>query len=257
MTTQDAFAAGLFETAPPPAGLTSWNEAEPRRRYDIYRNNVSASLTGALASRFPATERIVGQDFFRAMADAFIRLHPPRSPVLLAYGEDFPDFVAAFEPARDLPYLADVMRLEAARGRAYHAADARPLDPAALAAVDPACLGALVLVPHPALTVLSSIHPMVTIWAMNVGERILGPIDPWRDEYALVTRPHLTVEVTPLPAADAVFFRNLAGGASLAEAVAGAADNRFDLSRTLAVLLRSGAFTAIKEETNDDDRHDA
>jgi len=34
----------------------------------------------------------------------------------------FPAFIAAFEPARDVPYLADVARLEDTRTRAYHAA---------------------------------------------------------------------------------------------------------------------------------------
>ncbi|MDX3926340.1 MAG: DNA-binding domain-containing protein [Shinella sp.] len=254
---QTAFAAGLFTATPPPSGLVAWNAAVPERRYGVYRNNISASLAGALAFRFPAAESIVGPDFFRAMAREFIRAHPPRSPVLLAYGDAFPDFVAAFEPARELAYLPDVMRLEVARGRAYHAADARPLDPAALAAVEPARLGDLVLVPHPALSVLSSPHPVVTIWAMNAGERPLSLIDPWQGEHALVTRPHTTVEVIPLPQAGAAFFRRLAGGASLAEAAATAADGSFDLSETLAVLLRCGAFTAIKEDNRDEDRHHA
>lgn len=246
--TQNAFAAGLFGASLPPDGLVAWNEAVPQRRYDVYRNNVTASLTGALASRFPAAESIVGADFFRAMAADFIKDHPPHSPVLLAYGDDFPDFAAAFEPARPLAYLPDVMRLEVARGRAYHAANARPLDPAALAAVDPARLGSLVLVPHPALSILSSPHPMVTIWAMNAGERPLGPIDPWQGEHALIVRPRLAVEVIPLPPAGARFFRRLAAEANLAQAAAALDDNGFDLTEALAVLLRSGAFTTFKED---------
>ncbi|WP_318530149.1 MULTISPECIES: hypothetical protein [unclassified Rhizobium] len=63
------------------------------------------------------------------MALAYAERHPPRSPLLLFYGDDFADFVATFEPARDLAYLPDVIRLEAARGHAYHAADAVPLEP--------------------------------------------------------------------------------------------------------------------------------
>jgi len=253
--TQSAFAAGLFETSPPPAGLAAWNEGVPTRRYGVYRNNVASSLLGALASRFPATESIVGPDFFRAMAEAFIRVHPPRSPVLLAYGNGFPDFAAAFEPAQALAYLPDVMRLELARGHAYHAADARPLDPAALTAVDPARLGDLVLVPHPALSVLSSPHPVVSIWAMNAGEKPIGPVEHWQGEHALVVRPHLVVEVIPLPPAGATFFHHLAGGASLSQAAAAADEDGFDLTDALAILLRSGAFTSLKESSSHEDRH--
>lgn len=256
---QSAFAAGLFGATPTPAGLMAWNTATPERRYGVYRNNVAASLTAAIASRFPAAESIVGPDFFRAMARAFVAAHPPRSPVLLAYGDEFPDFVAAFAPARELVYLPDVMRLEIARGRAYHATDIPPLDPTAFATIDPARLGALVFTPHPALSIISSPYPMVTIWAMNAGERMLAPIDVWRDEHALVARPHLTVEVTPLSPGGAVFFHRLTAGAALASAaesaVSGHAD--FDLSDNLAVLLRSGAFAAInRDDINDDRNHD-
>jgi uncharacterized protein len=37
-------------------------------------------LIRALASRFPVTEKIVGEEFFAGMARAFIELHSPRSP---------------------------------------------------------------------------------------------------------------------------------------------------------------------------------
>ena len=258
-TLQSAFAAGLFGTTPAPAGLMAWNTPTPERRYGVYRNNVTASLTAALASRFPATENIVGPDFFRAMARAFIEAHPPSSPVLLAYGDDLPDFVAAFAPARELAYLPDVMRLEIARGRAYHAADVPPLDPAILAATDPARLDALVFTPHPALSVLSSPYPVVTIWAMNAGERPLAPIDIRQGEHALSARPHLTVEVTPLSPGGAVFFHRLAAGAALASAAEGAMSEHadFDLSDNLAVLLRSGAFAAISQDDTDEDTNHA
>ncbi len=257
--TQTAFAAGLFAATPPPAGLTAWNSNAPERRYAVYRNNVSASLTGALSSRFPIAERIVGTEFFQAMAQAFVRLHPPRSPLLLAYGDDFPAFVTALEPARAIAYLPDVMRLEVVRGRAYHAADAVPLDPQALTAVDPARLGDLVFEPHPALSIFSSPHPAVTIWAMNAGERALAPLECWEGEDALVVRPQMIVEVIALPPGGAMFCRLLAADKTLglAAEVAMAADERFDLSTNLAVLLRSGAFTAIRQDNPDEHRHDA
>lgn len=257
--TQNAFATGLFSIIPPPSCLTAWNGTAPDRRYGAYRNNVTASLTAALASRFPVARNIVGQDFFRAMAQLFIRLHPPRSPLLLAYGDDFPDFAAGFEPARELAYLADVMRLEVARGHAYHALDAASLEAQALADVEPHRLRTLIFKPHPSLSVISSPHPVATIWAMNTGSRPLATLDDWLGEDILVARPRMTVEMTGLPPGGAVFFRHLAAGASLS----GAADTvqhaeaRFDLSANLAILLRSGAFTAFSQGTRDENRNHA
>lgn len=253
---QNAFAAGLFSAALPPSGLVAWNGGTPERRYAVYRNNVMASLKAALASRFPATESIVGPDFFRAMAHAFIQHHPPRSPLLLSYGDDFPEFLTHFVPAQELIYLPDVMRLEIARGHAYHAADATPLEPKTLGAVEPARLGSLVFTSHPSLSVLSSPHPVVTIRAMNAGERPLSSIGDWQGEDALIVRPRMIVEVVRLAPGGAVFFRQLAARATLAEAADAAmrADARFDLSTNLATLLSSGAFTAFSQEHTDEDR---
>ena len=68
------------------------------------------SLIGALAARYPVARRIAGDDAFRALARAYIRARKPRSPVMIAYGEDFPEFVASCEGPE--PCLADLARLE-------------------------------------------------------------------------------------------------------------------------------------------------
>jgi hypothetical protein len=60
------------------------------RRYNVYRNNVTVSLIGALTAVYPAVQRITGVEFFRAMARFHIRETPPTSPLLFEYGRDFP-----------------------------------------------------------------------------------------------------------------------------------------------------------------------
>ncbi|MGG6894727.1 DNA-binding domain-containing protein [Rhizobium sp. BR 315] len=249
LATQSRFAAALIDPdLAVPEGLTAWNGPKPARRFGIYRNNVAIGLIGALASRFPAAEKIVGEEFFAAMAHEFVRLHPPRSPLLLAYGDDFPDFVESFEPAVEIPYLPDVMRLEVARGRAYHAADATPLDAALLASIEPADLAELAFVPHPSASITRSAHPAVTIWAMNTGEIELADIADWTAEDALVVRPQMIVEVHRLPPGGATFLEQLFAGADLGQAfeaaLADAAD--FDLSANLAGALAAGAFSDIR-----------
>ncbi len=246
---QSQFAAALIDPGlAVPGGLMAWNGPKPARRFGVYRNNVAIGLLGALASRFPAAERIVGEEFFAAMAHEFIRLHPPRSPLLLAYGDDFPNFVESFEPAQGIPYLPDVMRLEVARGRAYHAADAIPLDAALLATVEPAGLAELAFVPHPSASIIRSTHPVITIWAMNTGETELADVADWSGEDALVVRPHMIVEVHSLPPGGAAFLEQLFAGAALGRAFEAALAEApdFDLSANLAGTFTAGAFMAIR-----------
>lgn len=249
LVTQAEFAAALVDLdRAVPEGLTAWNGPRPERRFGVYRNNVAVGLIGALASRFPAAERLVGEEFFAAMAHEFIQQHPPRSPLLLFYGDDFADFVGSFEPAREISYLPDVIRLEVARGRAYHAADALPLDAALLATVEPEGLASLSFVPHPSASIIRSTHPAVTIWAMNVGEIELTDIEDWTSEDALIVRPQMTVEVHRLPVGGAAFLEALVAGADLGNAfeAALAETANFDLSANLAGALAAGAFTAVR-----------
>lgn len=249
MTTQKSFARALLDTDQAvPDGLTSWNRPRPERRFAVYRNNVMSGLIRALASRFPAAEKIVGEAFFAGMAQAYITQHPPRSPMLLAYGGDFADFAASFAPAAELPYLPDVMRIEWARGKAYHAADLAPFDTDTLATLPPDRVPALTFAIHPSVSILRSRYPAVTIWAMNSGEIPLAPIDDWTGEDSLVARPDLTVLVQRLPAGGATFLDALAAGVTLGAAVEKAQHKvpDFDLTANLTGALQAGAFTAVQ-----------
>lgn len=252
---QASFAAALLDAEKPvPDGVTSHTGNPPARRFAVYRNNVVASLVKALNVRFPATSRIVGEEFFNAMTRVFVTAHPPRSPVLMSYGDDFPDFIERFEPAAELPYIADVARLEAARTRAYHAADAEPLDPDRLRNIAPEALGGMRFVLHPSAEVVHSRYPIVTIWAMNAGEARLGPIEDWRPEDALIARPHLDVEVRQLPAGGAALLAALIAGNTLAEAAeaAGAEKGDFNLAVNLAGLIGAGLVTEFSVEPQKD-----
>jgi Putative DNA-binding domain len=96
-TTIHAFATALGEPSAPPPAMTHGRTGAPdARRFAVYRNNVAVGLIGALEARYPVSRRIAGDDLFRAMARAFVRANKPRSPVMIAYGEGFPEFVADY-----------------------------------------------------------------------------------------------------------------------------------------------------------------
>ena len=74
---QSRFRAALLDPGQPaPPGLTGPGGGPAARRFGIYRNNVTASLTEALRQSFPVVRALVGEDFFTAMAIAHLRAHP-------------------------------------------------------------------------------------------------------------------------------------------------------------------------------------
>jgi hypothetical protein len=245
----ERFATGLIDpTCPTPSGVTGPHGKGAVKRYNVYRNNVTASLIDALVAIYPAIHRITGTDFFRAMARFHVRATPPTSPLLFEYGRDFPAFIASYEYAQDMPWLADVAQIERAWLDAYHAADAPPLPAAALAQVPADRLGAIIFRAHPATRIVRSVYPAVAIFAMN---RADGPVTSLKSsaaEDALVTRPDMEVDVRLLPPGNATFLASLIDGATLAEAAskAFAETSSFDLSAGIAGMIKAGVFTTLQ-----------
>jgi hypothetical protein len=243
-----AFARCLTDPSlPPPPHLVATSGKGVINRYNVYRNNVTVSLIDAVAAIYPAVQRITGSEFFRAMARFYVRATPPVSPLLFDYGRGFPAFIEAYEYAQQMPWLADVARIERAWLDAYHAADLPVLPAQTFAEIDPARLGDLCFTPHPAARIVRSAYPAVAIFAMN---RQDGPVEPLCSsdrEDALVTRPGHDVLVSRLPEGAAVFLNSLIDGEPLGVAAASAFDDApsFDLPANLAGMIASGVFTAI------------
>jgi hypothetical protein len=248
---QGAFAQALLDPGRPiPEGVVDPQGALCARRFGVYRNNVMVGLSGALAESFPAVRRLVGEDFFRAMAITYARTAPPRSPVMAAYGAGFADFIARFEPAGGLPYLPDVARIEQAWFEAYHAADAAPVDPAAFAKIAPDALPHLRLHLHPSIRIVRSAYAALSIWRYNTeeaSERSLEDVEVPED--ALILRSVSEVEVRSIPRGGAVFLEALVDEDTVVDAWVKAMEDAadFDLTANLVGLMEMGAIVGFEQ----------
>jgi hypothetical protein len=248
---QRAFAGALLDPElPPPDGLEAPRGRPPQRRFAVYRNNVCVGLVDALAERFPVCRRLVGDEFFRAMALRYVRERAPPTPVLFEYGDEFATFVSTFEPARELPYLADVARVEYAVGQAYHAADAAPAPLHVLRAVPFDRLENATAALHPSAHVVASAFPVVSIWRGHMSDDEMKPLELDHGEEALIARPELAIAVLPLPAGGSAFTQALKDGRTFGEAMGAATGvtHDFDLTACLRELLSAQAFVAINVE---------
>jgi len=84
----------------------------PDARLNIHRNTLRLGLIDCLMQRYPACRAFVGDDFWRAVARSYVVAHPPHSACLNEYGDGMADYLSSFTPVRDLPYLADLAKLE-------------------------------------------------------------------------------------------------------------------------------------------------
>lgn len=245
MSGQNHFRKAILDpTAPVPQTLTNPNGQPAGKRFDVYRNNVAVSLTEALEASFPIVRRIVGDEFFKAMAGVYLRKHPPSSPLMMHYGAEMPRFLQRFEPVQHLGYLPDVARLELARRRAYHAADAAPIGPNQMQGAD---LMSLRFTLAPAMQVIRSAWPLWGIWLANTDPS--APKPQAEPEDILITRPEYDPVVSLLPKGGAAFIGALSRGESLGVAVL-APEQGFDPGPVLNLLLSGGGITGLQQGEN-------
>ncbi|MEZ5924582.1 MAG: DNA-binding domain-containing protein [Hyphomicrobiaceae bacterium] len=229
----------------PPDSVHGPTATLPVKRYNVYRNNHVASLIQILEARYPAVLRLIGEEFFRGMGRLYLQACPPHSPVLAEFGGEFADFIAAFEPARYLPYLPDVARLEWLQHLAYHAADAMPIGAGELATIALATIPKLRFRLHPSVGVVASPYPVVSIWETNRRDDTVRPIRlDQGGETALVVRPGLEVATRKVPPGTSAFLAAVGEGLHLAEAAgrAQAASDHFNVQMTLATVIDAGAI---------------
>lgn len=243
--TQTAFRTAILDPdTPAPDGLVTPEGNSATKRFGIYRNNVAHSLATALAEGFPVLVKLLGEEFFRQMALVYLRIHPPASQLMMHYGAAMPQFLVGFPGTVHLKYLPDVAKLELALRRAYHAGDAAPIDPTTLTALDQTTLMDSQLTLAPAVEVLRTTHPALSIWDFNMKD---GPNPVMAAEEILISRTGFDPIALRLPHGGATFVEALLKGNRFGTALGLATSEHadFDLTATLTALIAAQAITGI------------
>jgi hypothetical protein len=254
---QQAFGAALasVEAAPPATHIFTDAPERAIGRIAVYRGNVVGASTRALAGTYPVVAKIVGEEFFAGLAREYLRAHPSTSGDLNDFGVAFADFVAEFTHTRDLPYLPDVARMEWLAHRAYFAADARPLELAALGAVPEQDYGALRLALAPACALLESRWPLARLWEVHQ--------DDYAGEFSvdldagpgriLVYRPRFRVQVAALSPGAHRFLQHVDAGVRLEAALDAAlgAEPAFDLGTAISAWIGAGIVVGMNTTAGD------
>lgn len=229
-----------------PTGLIARDMTEVERRFAVYRNNVAVSLSEALAARFPVIRRLVGEAFFTPLARLYAETDRPRTPVLAEWGAGFAGFLEGFPPLAAYPYLADVARIEFARGRAFHAADAPPVAPEILAVADPERVRLML---HPSVILLRLRHPAVSIWARNQPGGAAMPLVQGPQTALILRDAAYQVPVQSLGAGDCAMMQAILGGQTLSQAADAAqnAEANHDPQVMLVALMRAGVIIQATE----------
>jgi hypothetical protein len=222
------------------AALLQGGQSERSRRsqaLDVYRNTSARGVVESLRAAFPTIDMMLGVEMFTGIALDFRREVPPASPVLSDYGAGFPAWLSRQPWTSELPYLADVARLDRLWLECFLAAELSCL---------PTSFGSRSRVMlHPAARFAWLATPALTIWQAHrdpVGFTELNP--DWVEEGALITRPGGQVLVQPMDRACHYLLLLCAASTSLAQCAETAAEAypHSNLPELLQQCMTAGAL---------------
>ena len=216
----------------------------------IHRNNVTITLREALAAVYPVVRQLLGDDFFSDVANRYLHNRPCRSGNLHDFGNEFAAALAGDQRLLPFEYLADVAALEWAYHTTFHGPDAAALEWEKLHQWTPEQFGGLHFVLHPGLSLLSSVHPVLTIWEAHQRDSLPERVDLGIGaEHVMVIRPQQEVELHRVTEVDVVFLDSLGDGVTLEQATeaAIAADEAFDLESRLTGFFAVGAIVDVHD----------
>jgi len=214
----------------------------------VYRNTSLLGAITAIADNFPTVTQIVGPEAMAAIATAFVEATPPRSPILAAYGAEFPCWLAAHPLAAELPYLPGVAEIDRLRVEAHLAADAPEFgleDMVRLTAEEWArCRVTL----HPATRIGWFTMPAPSIWVAHLDAAVDEIAPDWRPEGILVARRSGGVTGWVIDGCGHRILHGLRLGETIGQAAL-AASHLYpagNISRAFRKIVASGALTSLK-----------
>jgi hypothetical protein len=247
---QAAFAAHIVEgDRADLIAAVSGDSIPAAARLRVYRHHVFHSLAGTLSATFPTVQALVGEEFFRGLARAFVAAALPSQPVLVEYGASFSAFIDGYTPAVGLSYLADIARLDWALNVAFHSPTEPRLAARDLATIPAEQLPAKSVALAPGAAVIRSRYPIDRIWAASQNGTPDETVELTSGEACLLVLRHTDAAgFVALSAGEAGFLEALAAGRPLEDAAVAAlsAEPAFDLSTSFSRLLSSQAFAAVQ-----------
>jgi len=169
----------------------------PVERLELYHRQYWYRLLDSIVEDFPALRRLLGDDVFWRLMEAYLEARPPVSFTLRHLGAGLADFIA--ERAAIVPrpiHAEELARIEYALCQAFEAGEARPVEPRELRQ------GHLALQPHVHLLALRTSAD--TLWhAAERGRRPakLGEPSVSPSRFVAIYRHDLGLHVERMPRA--------------------------------------------------------
>jgi hypothetical protein len=208
-------------------------------RLGIYGDAYRARLIEVLESSFPVLAELLGESDFHALASNYVSAHPSTFFSVRYYGDQMAGFLASEAEYAKAPLLAELAKWEWAMAAAFDAADAEPIETAALAQIPPEQWAELRFEWSPAVQVLDLEWNVPDIWKA-VTEETTRPEPSFEAGSWLIWRRDLQIYFRPVAQEEAAAVEASRAGQSFGELCSALCEHldAMEASRQAAGFLR-------------------
>ena len=187
-------------------------------RLGIYGDGYRARLIEVLESSYPVLASLLGETDFQTLGAKYVATHESSFFSVRYYGDELADFLSTDAEYSKAPLLAELAKWEWTMAAAFDAADAEPIDTAALAQVAPEDWAELRFEWSPSVQLLALEWNVPELWkaVTEDTERPEPSLNPHPASW-LIWRHELQIYFRPVAAAEAAVIAASRAGQSFGE----------------------------------------
>jgi Putative DNA-binding domain len=195
-------------------------------RLAVYSNAYAWRLIDALEQEYGLLAKLLGDEGFTELAEAFIDSYPSQFYSIAKFGERLAQFLAEYLPYSERPYLSELAQLIKALVTSLEAADAPFLNFEALASVAEQNWPSLCFKFHPSVQYFSFNYNSYMIWEALVQEKSVPEVHMTKS-HCVVWRKGLQSYAVALTEVEALVLNRLQQGFCFADVCEAVYDKGF------------------------------
>lgn len=222
-------------------------------RLAVYSNAYDWRLIDALHQEYSLLAKLLGDEAFTELAEAFIDAYPSQFYSIAMFSEPLAQFLAEYTPYSEQPYLSELVQLMKALIISLEAADAPYLNFEALANVAEQNWPSLCFKFHPSVQYFSFNYNSYAIWKALVQEKSVPKVQMTKT-HCVVWRKGLQSYAVALTEVEALVLNLLQQGSCFADVCEAVYDKGFMVesqaasfvANLLATWLNNHLFSEVK-----------
>lgn len=248
---QEAFTHALLTPFPDGSEFSRIPEVQSSAltslQFQALREQVVGNLAQTLAKVYPTVARLLGSSTFKTAARDYFIDHPPNAVDPVKMTDQFPAFIAQYNPTLKMPHLADLATVDQGYYQAGRSQSQGALGTHIFAEVPPEQLAARRVKLHASCYWFSSPYAVYDIWRSQRTTPTSTPNNFFVPQDILIIRPHLSVEIHKIDPGFVRTLDELDSGKSLGRALTlgHLVDKQFNTAAAMQFLIQNNLIVAL------------